>query len=115
MERRYISREVLYIRRVESIRIITMQPCSTLFFPSATARVWTQLGLGDIELAAKNGELNNLEWGGLKPGTKLGPLAPIFPRAPKELADIMSEIEEKNALAAQGSQPAVEQQNPTAA
>ncbi len=99
--------EVLYVA-AESIRIFAaaLHP----FLPSATARVWTQLGLGDIELAAKNGELNNLEWGGLKPGTKLGPLAPIFPRAPKELADIMSEIEEKNALAAQGSQPAAEQQ-----
>jgi methionyl-tRNA synthetase len=77
--------------------------------PQTTARVWSQLGLGDIELAAKSGELNNFEWGGLKPGTKLGPLAPIFPRAPKELADIMSEIEEKNALATQSPQPAAEQ------
>jgi methionyl-tRNA synthetase len=100
-------RSTLYTA-AESIRIIT-----ALFYPVlpfATAQVWQQLGLGDIELAAKSGELNNLEWGGLKPDTKLGPLAPIFPRAPKELADIMSEIEEKNALAAQGSQPAAEQQ-----
>ena len=67
----------------ESIRIITalLYP----FLPYATAKVWAQLGLGDIEQAAKNGELKNLEWGGLKPGTKLGELGPIFPRAPKEL------------------------------
>ena len=50
--------------------------------PYATAKVWAQLGLGDIEQAAKNGELNNLEWGGLKPGTKLGELGPIFPARP---------------------------------
>jgi methionyl-tRNA synthetase len=99
-------RSTLYTA-AEAIRIITALLYPVL--PFTTAKVWSQLGLGDIELAAKNGELNNLEWGGLKPGTKLGPLAPIFPRAPKELADIMSEIEEKNALAAQSSQPAAEQ------
>jgi methionyl-tRNA synthetase len=45
-----------------------------------------------------------------KPGTEpkwssepVGPLAPIFPRAPKELADIMSEIEDKNALETQNA------------
>jgi methionyl-tRNA synthetase len=69
--------------------------------PYATARVWQQLGLGDIEVAAKNGELNNLQWGGLKPGTKLGVLGPIFPRAPKELAQIMADNEE--ALATSGN------------
>jgi methionyl-tRNA synthetase len=100
-------RSTLYTA-AEAIRIITALLYPVL--PAMTAKVWAQLGLGDIELAAKNGELNNLEWGGVKPGTKLGSLAPIFPRAPKELADIMSEIEEKNALAAQGFQPAAEQQ-----
>jgi methionyl-tRNA synthetase len=102
-------REILYTA-AEAIRIITALLYPVL--PFTTARVWAQLGLGDIELAAKNGELNNLEWGGLKPGTKLGSLGPIFPRAPKELADIMSEIEEKNALAAQSSKPTAEQQVP---
>ncbi len=61
--------------------------------PYATAKVWAQLGLGDIEAAAKNGDLKNLEWGGLKPGTKLGPLSPIFPRAEKGLAQIMTDME----------------------
>ena len=65
--------------------------------PYATSRVWAQLGLGDIELAAKNGELKNLQWGGLKPGTKLGPLSPIFPRADKSLIEIMTNMEEQNA------------------
>jgi methionyl-tRNA synthetase len=106
-ESRALLAEVL-MNAAESIRIITalLYP----IIPIATARVWSQLGLGDIESAAKNGELSNLEWGGLKPGTKLGTLAPIFPRAPKELADIMADIEEKNANAAQSSQPAAEQQ-----
>jgi methionyl-tRNA synthetase len=82
--------EVLY-QSAESIRIITalLYP----FLPYATAKVWTQLGLGNIEQAAKNGELNNLQWGGLKPGTKLGELTPIFPRAPKELIQLMIDME----------------------
>jgi len=61
--------------------------------PHSAAKVWAQLGLGDIEQAAKNGELKDLEWGGLKPGTKLGELAPIFPRAPKELIQLMTDME----------------------
>jgi len=81
---------VLYLG-AESLRIIT-----TLLYPvmpHTTAKVWAQLGLGSIEQAARNGELKNLQWGGLKPGTKLGPLAPIFPRTDKGLAQIMTDME----------------------
>jgi methionyl-tRNA synthetase len=85
---------VLYTA-AESIRIITALLYPIL--PYATAKVWAQLGLGDIEQAARNGDLNNLEWGGLKPGTKLGPLSPIFPRADKGLAQIMTDMESNNA------------------
>jgi methionyl-tRNA synthetase len=83
-------RSTLYTA-AESIRIITalLYP----FLPYATAKVWAQLGLGDIEAAAKDGRLKNLEWGGLKPGTKLGELGPIFPRAPKELIQVMADME----------------------
>ncbi|WP_263374959.1 methionine--tRNA ligase [Granulicella aggregans] len=88
---------VLYASE-ESIRIITALLYPIL--PYATAQVWSQLGLGDIEAAARNGELKDLKWGGLKPGTKLGPLAPIFPRAPKELIQAMIATEENNAQAA---------------
>ncbi len=83
-------RSTLYTA-AECIRIITALLYPVL--PYATAKVWEQLGLGDIEQAAKNGELSNLEWGGLKPGTKLGELGPIFPRAPKELIQIMTDME----------------------
>ena len=83
-------RDVLYTA-TELIRLITA--FFYQFLPYATARVWAQLGLGDIELAARNGELKNLQWGGLKPGTKLGPLFPIFPRADKGLAQIMTDME----------------------
>jgi methionyl-tRNA synthetase len=90
--------EVLYTA-VESIRIFTalLYP----FIPYATASVWRQLGLGDIEEDARNGKLKDLQWGGLQPGTKLGPLAPIFPRADKGLAQIMTDMESSSIPAAQ--------------
>ena len=84
-------RSTLYTA-AESIRILTALLYPIL--PYATAKVWQQLGLGDIELAARNGQLTNLEWGGLKPGTRLGSLAPIFPRAEKGLAQLMTDMEE---------------------
>jgi methionyl-tRNA synthetase len=93
----------------QSIRIITALLYPIL--PYATASVWRQLGLGDIEEAARNGELKDLKWGGLQPGTKLGPLAPIFPRADKGLAQIMIDMESSSIPAAQTT-PAPE---PTAA
>ena len=84
---------VLYVS-AEAIRWIT----GVLFpyCPSITARVWWQLGLGDINAAAREGELARLIWGGLKPGTKLGPLGPIFPRADKSLAETMITMEHEN-------------------
>jgi len=81
----------------ESIRIITALLYPIL--PYATAQVWSQLGLGSIEQAAREGKLKDLQWGGLKPGTRLGPLAPIFPRADKGLAQIMANMEQGNAPA----------------
>ena len=93
-------RSTLYTA-AESIRIITALLYPIL--PYATAKVWAQLGLGDIEQAASSGQLNNLQWGGLKPGTKLGPLAPIFPRADKGLAQIMIDMEEARNLLLQSA------------
>ena len=85
--------QILYIA-AESIRFVTALLYPIL--PYATAKVWAQLGLGEIEEAARNGELKNLEWGGLKPGTKLGPLSPIFPRADKGLIQIMTDMEQNH-------------------
>jgi methionyl-tRNA synthetase len=86
--------DILYVAS-EYIRIITALLYPVL--PYSTAKVWEQLGLGDIEAAARNGELTNLTWGGLKPGTKLGSLGPIFPRAPKELIQVMTDAENTTA------------------
>jgi methionyl-tRNA synthetase len=94
---------VLYTA-AEAIRIITALVYPVI--PDAAAKVWTQLGLGDIQQA----DLKNLQWGGLKPGTKLGELSPLFPRADKETITRMNELEQKNAPAA----PAAEPPNPKA-
>ncbi len=79
---------VLYTA-AESIRIITVLLHPVL--PYATARVWAQLGLDPADLISNHEQ--QTAWGGLKPGTKLGPLGPIFPRADKGLAQIMSDME----------------------
>jgi methionyl-tRNA synthetase len=84
------------------------------YCPATTARVWQQLGLGEIAQAKASGELAAIHWGGLQPGTKLGPLAPVFPRAEKSLAETMIDMENENTLAAQDSQPKTENQAATA-
>jgi methionyl-tRNA synthetase len=73
------------------------------FIPEGAGKVWAQLGLGDIAEAAKRGELRDWQWGGLKHGTKLGAIAPVFPRAEKDTVNRMQEMEEKkNAVPASG-------------
>jgi methionyl-tRNA synthetase len=72
----------------EGIRIITALVAPVL--PEAAAKVWQQLGLGDIAQA----DLKNVAWGTLNPGTKLGEPAPLFPRAEKDAVTRMKEIEE---------------------
>jgi len=81
--------EILY-NCAESLRIITalLYP----IIPDAAAKVWAQLGLDDI----KKADLKNLKWGDLKPGTKLGELGPVFPRAEKDAIKRMQDIEQQN-------------------
>ncbi len=81
--------DILYTA-AEAIRIVTALVYPVI--PSAAAKVWAQLGLGDIHQA----DLKNLHWRGLKPGTKLGELSPLFPRADKETITRMNELEQKN-------------------
>jgi methionyl-tRNA synthetase len=75
----------------EMIRIVTALLYPIL--PTSTARVWKQLGLGDILQASANGKLNISEWSALEPNTKIGPFSQIFPRADKGLAQIMTDME----------------------
>jgi methionyl-tRNA synthetase len=71
----------------EALRIITVLVYPVL--PEAAARIWAQLGLGDIAHA----QLKDLRWGQGTPGTRLGPLGPIFPRAEKDTVERMNELE----------------------
>jgi len=78
----------------EAIRIIT-----TLVYPimpDAAAKVWQQLGQGEISDAAKKSFLTGVAWGGLKAGTSFGEPAPLFPRAEKDAVERMQKIEEEN-------------------
>ncbi len=78
----------------EAIRIITALVYPIL--PESAAKVWRQLGQGEIADAAKQAFLTNLAWGGLKAGTKFGEPAPLFPRAEKDAVDRMQNIEDQN-------------------
>jgi methionyl-tRNA synthetase len=78
----------------EAIRIITALVYPVV--PDAAAKVWRQLGQGDIADAAKNAFLKHLAWGGLKAGTKFGEPAPLFPRAEKEAIERMQNLEDGN-------------------
>src|SRR5271168_1349548 len=74
----------------EALRVITALAYPVL--PEATARIWAQLGLGDIAQA----DLKSVRWGQLAPGTKLGPTGPIFPRAEKDTVKRMHDLENNN-------------------
>jgi methionyl-tRNA synthetase len=78
----------------EAIRIITALVYPIL--PESAAKVWLQLGQGEIADAAKQGFLTELAWGGLKAGTKFGDPAPLFPRAEKDAVERMQNIEDQN-------------------
>jgi len=78
----------------EAIRIITALVYPIL--PDAAAKVWRQLGQGEIADASKQAFLTQLKWGGLKPGTKFGEPAPLFPRAEKDAVERMQNLEDEN-------------------
>jgi|CZKF01.1.fsa_nt_gi methionyl-tRNA synthetase len=82
----------------EAIRIITALVYPVL--PDAAAKVWRQLGQGEIAAAAKKSFLSNLVLSGLKAGTKFGEPAPLFPRAEKDTVERMQNIEDQNSNSA---------------
>jgi methionyl-tRNA synthetase len=73
----------------ESLRIVTALAHAVI--PDSTARIWNQLGLGDI----KAFPLSELKWGQLRLGTKLGNIEPVFPRADKTTIERMQKMEEQ--------------------
>ncbi|MGH9538362.1 MAG: methionine--tRNA ligase [Terriglobales bacterium] len=96
---------VLYTS-AEALRIVTALAHPVI--PDATAKIWAQLGLGDI----RSFPLSDLKWGQLHLGTKLGEIHPVFPRADKSAIERMQQMEEqgRNASAA-----AVVEEKPTTA
>jgi methionyl-tRNA synthetase len=79
---------VLYTS-AEALRIVTALAHPVI--PEATAKIWAQLGLGEIRKFA----LSDLKWGQLKLGTKLGEVQPVFPRADKSALERMQKMEEQ--------------------
>jgi methionyl-tRNA synthetase len=78
----------------EAIRIVTALVYPIL--PESAAKVWRQLGLGEIQAAAKQAFLTELHWGGLRAGTRFGEPAPLFPRKEKDAIERMQTIEDQN-------------------
>jgi methionyl-tRNA synthetase len=78
----------------EAIRVITALVYPIL--PDAAAKVWRELGQGEIADAAKRAFLTSLAWGGLQAGTQFLEPAPLFPRAEKDAVERMQSLEENN-------------------
>jgi methionyl-tRNA synthetase len=80
---------VLYTS-AEALRVVTALAHPVM--PDATAKIWGQLGLGDI----KKFDLSQLQWGQLHLGTKLGEVQAVFPRADKSAIERMQKMEEQS-------------------
>jgi methionyl-tRNA synthetase len=81
---------VLYTS-AEALRIVTALAHPVM--PDATAKIWLQMGLGDISKL----DLSQLHWGQLQLGTKLGEVQAVFPRADKSAIERMQKMEEQSA------------------
>jgi methionyl-tRNA synthetase len=88
----------------EALRIVTALAHPVI--PDATAKIWGQLGLGDI----RKFPLSELQWGQLKLGTRLGEVQSVFPRADKSTIERMQKMEEqgRSATTAVEEKPAEE-------
>ena len=75
----------------EALRIVTALVHPVI--PESTARIWEQLGLGDISKL----NLPGLAWGQLPLHTKLGKVEAVFPRADKGTIERMQQMEQERA------------------
>jgi methionyl-tRNA synthetase len=73
----------------EALRIVTVLAHAVI--PDSTARIWAQLGLGEIRAV----RVSDLVWGQLQAGTQLGKVEPVFPRADKTSVERMHQMEEE--------------------
>ncbi len=83
----------------EALRIVTalVHP----IIPEATARIWTQLGLGEIGQV----DLRKLAWGQLELGAKLGNVEAVFPRADKSVIERMQLMEQERSAESETKLP----------
>jgi methionyl-tRNA synthetase len=73
------GQQAILYRAAETLRIAVVLAHPVI--PEATQKIWEQLGqTGKLE----DVRIDQLEWGGLKPGTKIGKLEAVFPRADKK-------------------------------
>jgi methionyl-tRNA synthetase len=82
----------------EALRIVTALAYPVL--PESTAKIWTQLGLGEISKF----NLAELKWAQLPLGGKLGKVEPVFPRADKTSIERMQQMEQERAAQAASTQ-----------
>jgi methionyl-tRNA synthetase len=73
----------------EALRIVTALVHPVI--PQSTARIWEQLGLGDISKL----DLRGLAWGQLPLHTRLGKVEAVFPRADKSTIERMQQMEQE--------------------
>src|SRR4029077_3470514 len=78
----------------EALRIVTALAHPVL--PESTAKIWNQLGLGEISKF----NLTELKWAQLPLGGKLGKVEPVFPRADKTSIERMQQMEQERAAQA---------------
>src|SRR6202047_1706929 len=64
--------------------------------PESTAKIWNQLGLGEISKF----NLADLKWAQLPLGGKLGKVEPVYPRADKSSIERMQQMEQERAAQA---------------
>ena len=91
---------VLYTA-AEALRIVTA--LSHPVIPDATAKIWKQLGLGEIGRYP----LQDLRWGQLRLGTRLGEVQPGFPRADKSVIERMQRTEDQGKSVAEAQPVAI--------
>ena len=91
----------------EALRLVTALVHPVI--PESTGKIWTQLGLHDIRKCKPT----DLQWGQLKPGTRLGKVEPVFPRADKSAIERMQQLEDKDRPATPAVEP--KQEAPTGA
>ncbi len=98
---------VLY-NSAEALRIVTALAHPVI--PDSSARIWSQLGLGEIGKL----KLQELKWGQLVIGTKLGKVEAVFPRADKSAIERMQQLEQEGRTQTPAAAPATAPAQPAA-